>query len=106
MFILKNCEMIMSLAITNNNNADAFKIVSGSYPLFLAAILAMIWANLLAASYHSFWHTQLSLSMRSKPSTLHVQTWRHRRKDWNTIFNHGLPIWSCPYLHWRIPDLL
>ena len=38
------------------------KIVSGSYPLFLAAILAMIWANLLAASYHSFWHTQISLS--------------------------------------------
>ena len=38
------------------------KIVGGSYPLFLAAILAMIWANLLAASYHSFWHTQLSLS--------------------------------------------
>ena len=38
------------------------KIVSGSYPLFLAAILALIWANLFVASYHSFWHTQLSLS--------------------------------------------
>jgi hypothetical protein len=76
MFILKNCEMITSLSITNNNNADAFqpdqekigpfqrffnKIVGGGYPLFLAAILAMIWANLSAASYHSFWHTQLSL---------------------------------------------
>jgi NhaA family Na+:H+ antiporter len=39
------------------------KIVSGSYPLFLAAIFAMIWANISAASYHSFWHTELSLSL-------------------------------------------
>lgn len=67
----------MSLSIADNNDTNAFlqdqekigpfqrffnKIVSGSYPLFLAAILAMIWANLLAASYHSFWHTQISLS--------------------------------------------
>ena len=68
---------MMSLSIADNNDTNAFlqdlekigpfqrffnKIVSGSYPLFLAAILAMIWANLLAASYHSFWHTQISLS--------------------------------------------
>jgi len=68
---------MMSLSIADNNDTIAFlqdlekigpfqrffnKIVSGSYPLFLAAILAMIWANLLAASYHSFWHTQISLS--------------------------------------------
>jgi NhaA family Na+:H+ antiporter len=69
--------MMMSLSIADNNDTIAFlqdlekigpfqrffnKIVSGSYPLFLAAILAMIWANLLAASYNSFWHTQISLS--------------------------------------------
>jgi NhaA family Na+:H+ antiporter len=68
----------MPLSITNNSDANASepdlekigpfqrffnKIVSGSYPLFLAAILAMIWANLFAASYHSFWHTQFSLSL-------------------------------------------
>jgi len=29
------------------------KLVSGSYPLFVAAILAMIWANIAASSYHS-----------------------------------------------------
>jgi len=67
----------MSLTIAGSNDTNAFlqdqekigpfqrffnKIVSGSYPLFLATILAMIWANLLAASYHSFWHTQLSFS--------------------------------------------
>jgi NhaA family Na+:H+ antiporter len=39
------------------------KLVSGSYPLFLAAIFATIWANISAASYHSFWHTELSLSL-------------------------------------------
>jgi NhaA family Na+:H+ antiporter len=38
------------------------QLVSGSYPLFLAAIFAMIWANISASSYHSFWHTELSLS--------------------------------------------
>jgi hypothetical protein len=53
---------MMSLSIADNNDTNAFlqdqekvgpfqrffyKIVSGSYPLFLAAILAMIWANLL-----------------------------------------------------------
>ena len=69
--------MMMSLSIADNNDTNAFpwgqekidpfqrffnKIISGSYPLLLAVILAMIWANLLAASYHSFWHTPLSLS--------------------------------------------
>ena len=39
------------------------KLVSGSYPLFMAAILAMVWANISAASYHSFWHNELSLSL-------------------------------------------
>jgi NhaA family Na+:H+ antiporter len=38
------------------------KLVSGSYPLFLAAIFAIIWANISAASYHSFWHAELSYS--------------------------------------------
>ena len=67
----------MSLSITDNNDTNAFlqgqekigpfqrffnKIASGSYPILLAVLLAMIWANLLAAAYHSFWHTPLSLS--------------------------------------------
>lgn len=68
----------MSLTIADNNDTNAFlqgqekidpfqrffnKIISGSYPIFLAVILAMIWANLFAASYLSFWHTPLSLSL-------------------------------------------
>ena len=62
MLILKKREMMMSLSIADNNDTDAFlqdqekidpfqrffnKIVSGSYPILLAVILAMIWANLL-----------------------------------------------------------
>jgi len=55
------------------------KIVSGSYPLFLAAILAMIWANLLAASYHSFWHTQLSLSFGQFTISKSLNHWTGQR---------------------------
>lgn len=37
--------------------------VSGSYPLFLASLMALVWANLSAASYHSLWHTELTFSL-------------------------------------------
>lgn len=37
--------------------------VSGSYPIFIATILALLWANLYAESYHSLLHTQLSISL-------------------------------------------
>jgi NhaA family Na+:H+ antiporter len=36
------------------------KLVQGSYPLFLSAILAMVWANVSGSSYHSFWHTEVA----------------------------------------------
>lgn len=39
------------------------KVVRGSYPLFLATILAFIWANLYPSSYHSAWHTELTISL-------------------------------------------
>ena len=39
------------------------KVVSGSYPLFFATILAFIWANLYPSSYHSTWHTELTIFM-------------------------------------------
>ncbi len=38
------------------------KAVSGSLPLFGAAVLAFLWANLHYSSYHSFWHTDLAIS--------------------------------------------
>ncbi len=35
---------------------------SGSYPLFVAAAAALIWANLAPHHYHAFWHTEMSIS--------------------------------------------
>jgi NhaA family Na+:H+ antiporter len=37
--------------------------VSGSYPLFLASLMAIVWANISIASYHSLWHTELTFSL-------------------------------------------
>lgn len=37
------------------------KAVSGSYPLFGATLLAFAWANYSTHTYHSFWHTELSI---------------------------------------------
>jgi NhaA family Na+:H+ antiporter len=39
------------------------KVVRGSYALFFATILAFIWANLYPSSYHSTWHTELTISL-------------------------------------------
>ncbi|MGD2186985.1 MAG: Na+/H+ antiporter NhaA [Desulfobacterales bacterium] len=39
------------------------KIVTGSYPLFITATAALIWANVSANSYHSFWHMEVALSL-------------------------------------------
>jgi len=38
------------------------KAVSGSFPLFGAAVLAFLWANFHESSYHALWHTDLSIS--------------------------------------------
>ncbi len=39
------------------------KFVSGSYLLFFAVAIAMIWANLFPHAYHAFWHTELAISV-------------------------------------------
>ena len=39
------------------------KVVRGSYPLFFATVLALVWANLSATSYHDLWHTELSIAI-------------------------------------------
>jgi Na+:H+ antiporter, NhaA family len=39
------------------------QITQGSYPLFLAAVAALAWANLDAYSYHALWHTELSVGL-------------------------------------------
>jgi NhaA family Na+:H+ antiporter len=39
------------------------KVVRGSYPLFVATVMALIWANLSSTSYHSLWETQFSIHL-------------------------------------------
>lgn len=39
------------------------RITQGSYPLFLAAVTALVWANVDAHSYHALWHTDLSIGL-------------------------------------------
>jgi NhaA family Na+:H+ antiporter len=47
---------------------DAFerffrRFVSGSYPLFAAVAVALIWANAAPHSYHAVWHAELSVTV-------------------------------------------
>ncbi len=51
------------------------KVVRGSYPLFITTLLALIWANLYPASYHSLWHTELTISLGSLQITKSLVHW-------------------------------
>ena len=50
-------------------------VTQGSYPLFAAAIAAMIWVNLFSHHYHDFWHTELTISIGSFGLTKSVAHW-------------------------------
>lgn len=39
------------------------KIVQGSYPLFMATVIALIWANVSPHSYHDVWHKEFSMAL-------------------------------------------
>jgi NhaA family Na+:H+ antiporter len=50
------------------------RLVGGSYPLFLAFLVALVWTNLSASTYSATWQTELSLSLgelRITQSLLH-----------------------------------
>jgi NhaA family Na+:H+ antiporter len=49
--------------------------VQGGYPLFFATILAFIWANLYPSSYHSTWHTELTISVGPYQITKSLVHW-------------------------------
>ena len=51
------------------------RITQGSYPLFLAAIVALVWANTAAHNYHSFWHTEFSVRLGSFLLTKTLAHW-------------------------------
>ncbi|MFH1481830.1 MAG: Na+/H+ antiporter NhaA [Pseudomonadota bacterium] len=39
------------------------KFVTGSYPLFFATMLALIWANISAPSYQHIWHAEMTFAL-------------------------------------------
>jgi NhaA family Na+:H+ antiporter len=68
------------------------KVVSGSYPLFFATILAFIWANLYPSSYHSTWHTELTISLGHFQITRSLVHWIDEALMTLFFFTVGLEI--------------
>ncbi len=51
------------------------KFAQGSYPLFAAAVIAVLWANISHESYHAVWHSELSFSLGSVQVTKSLAHW-------------------------------
>jgi NhaA family Na+:H+ antiporter len=68
------------------------KVVRGSYPLFFAATLAFIWANLYPSSYHSTWHTELTISLGHFQITRSLVHWIDEALMTLFFFTVGLEI--------------
>lgn len=51
------------------------RLTQGSYPLFAAAIAAMIWANLSAHHYHDFWHAEMTIAIGFNALTKSIAHW-------------------------------
>jgi len=67
-------------------------LVRGSYPLFLTTLLALVWANAFAASYHGFWHTELSISIGHFQITKSLLEWIDEALMTLFFFTVGLEI--------------
>ena len=68
------------------------RVVRGSYPLFITALFALIWANLHSASYHSLWHTELTLSLGHLQITKSLLHWIDEALMTLFFFTVGLEI--------------
>jgi NhaA family Na+:H+ antiporter len=68
------------------------KVARGSYPLFFAAVLALVWANLSAASYHDLWHTDLSIGLGHLQLTKSLIHWIDEALMTLFFFTVGLEI--------------
>lgn len=68
------------------------KVVRGSYPLFFTTLLALVWANLSSTSYHSVWHTELSLSLGGFQITKSLLHWIDEALMTLFFFTVGLEI--------------
>lgn len=68
------------------------KVVRGSYPLFFTTLLALIWANLSATSYHSLWHAELTISLGHFQVTRSLVYWIDEALMTLFFFTVGLEI--------------
>jgi Na+:H+ antiporter, NhaA family len=51
------------------------KFVQGSYPLFAAAVAAVIWVNISHETYHGVWHTEVAFSLGSFQISRSIAHW-------------------------------
>lgn len=77
--------------------ADAFqyfftKISHGGFLLFSAAVLAFIWSNVDAHSYHHFWHQKFSLDLAGHRLTYTLHHWVNDALMTIFFFTVGLEI--------------
>ncbi len=68
------------------------KVVRGSYPLFFTALLALLWANVFSASYHSLWHAELTISLGHFQITRSLVHWIDEALMTLFFFTVGLEI--------------
>lgn len=66
--------------------------VHGSYPLFTAAVVAMVWANLSYHTYHDWWHAELAISLGPLHVSKSVAHWIDEALMTIFFFTVGLEI--------------
>lgn len=83
--------------VTRLMEANAFqyfftKISHGGFLLFSAAVLAFIWSNVSAESYHHFWHQKFSLDLAGHRLTYTLHHWVNDALMTIFFFTVGLEI--------------
>lgn len=68
------------------------KVATGGFLLFASTIIALIWANLAQESYHTFWHTELSIHIGPYHITRSIQHWIDEALMTLFFFTVGLEI--------------
>lgn len=68
------------------------KVATGGALLLCATVLALLWANLASHSYHSFWHTDLTITLGPMSISKSVQHWIDEALMTLFFFTVGLEI--------------
>ncbi len=68
------------------------RVVRGTYPLFIATVLAFLWANISSSSYHTFQETEISFSFGRLQITKSLIHWIDEALMTLFFFTVGLEI--------------